>query len=419
MATLDALLASIHSDPPNALEAAISFFEHSPSALVLTGGGTVIEALLRQAHTIGRANPELAFSLASTAACLSEYENFEATPQAEKDRLAAAAFAAMGAVCAHGFRDGSKAQTKHMTEAFTVSQQYFGGRHYNDSFVEGSTTGLRHAPAPSPGEVVSPAQRFWRRTGCATGIAALLLLFQLFHAMGVIKLPFKLPWDYDYEGRYATNHAYDNLGKDAKGYTAVVRAFKGRHPYIYANMAKDIRYLPAEYNPPWGINTDEAQRLIRANINILRMHNPYVTPKPQPGWITQEQAVAIFRQQADPPKPEPPAPTPTPVFDPSFLGTDPQQLTQLIRAFKQKDPTAFNKVIALYEGNQSIMTVLQVRNVVQSAVFQSQGLSNSENSKNPRWLLYKALDNIITYATRHPAPYVSANQVRELFLAER
>lgn len=416
MATQDALLDRINSDPANAIEAAISFFEQGPPPLVLTQGGTVIEAMLRQAHTIGLVDPDLAFTLASTAACLTEYENFEATPQAEKDRLAGAAFTAMGAVCAYGYKQGSKAQKDHISEAFTISRQYFGGRHYNDSFVQGSATGLHHAPAPRPGKTVSPALRFWRRTGCATGIAALLLMF---YAMGVIKLPFKLPWDYDYEGRYATNHAYDDLGKDAKGYTAVVRAFKARHPYIFAQMVKDIRYLPAEYNPPWGINTDEAQRLIRANINILRMHNPYVTPKPQPGWITQEQAVAIFRQQADPSKPEPSAPSPSPVFDPSSLGTDPQQLTQLIQAFKQEDPTAFNKVIALYEGDQSIGTALRVRNVVQSAFLQSQGLSKSENSKNPRWLLYKALDNIITYATRRPDPYVSKSQVRDLFLAER
>lgn len=294
MATLDALLATIHSDPPNAIEAAVSFFEQGPSALVLTGGGTVIEAMLRQAHTIGLLDPELAFALASTAACLTEYESFEATPQDEKDLLAAAAFTAMGAVCAHGFRHGSKEQSKHMSEAFTLSRQYFGGRYYKDSFVQGSATGLRHASRPS--NVVSPALRFWRRSGCATGIAALLLMF---YAMGVIKLPFKLPWEYDYEGRYATNPAYDHLGKDAKEYAAIVRAFNTKHRKEAVSLYNEygrFQGVPEE-SRLWNINSDEAQRFLRANKNIYKAYEGGTLDEAKPGWLTLNQAEAIIRKE--------------------------------------------------------------------------------------------------------------------------
>ena len=118
--------------------------------------------------------------------------------------------------------------------------------------------------------------------------------------------------EYDYVNRYGNNPAYDKLGKDAQGYTEIVRAFKAKHPDKFDAIVKSLRddlrrysvsqvVTPSDNSILWRLNTDAAQRLIRANMNIKTMHNPYATPKPEPGWLTEQQAVAIILQQADRP----------------------------------------------------------------------------------------------------------------------
>jgi hypothetical protein len=95
--------------------------------------------------------------------------------------------------------------------------------------------------------------------------------------------------------RYERNHAYDNLGKTAKDYTEIVRAFKAKYPEKFAEVAEsyDVRNhlaLPSEINlfiNDWVSNTDEAQRLIRANENISQSAYRH-----KPGWITIDQATA-------------------------------------------------------------------------------------------------------------------------------
>jgi hypothetical protein len=144
-------------------------------------------------------------------------------------------------------------------------------------------------------------------------ILAILPLFYLLRFTGNSALQqLSLPWEYDYKGRYEKNPAYDKLGKDAAGYTELVRAFIAKHPDTFAEVVKSLRkdlslydasqvVTPSDNSLLWRLNTDEAQRLIRANMNIKTMHNSYATPNPEPGWLTEQQAVAIFLQQADRP----------------------------------------------------------------------------------------------------------------------
>lgn len=160
--------------------------------------------------------------------------------------------------------------------------------------------------------IINPVhKRRWGQLAFMVSLA-ILPLFYLLRFTGNSALQINLPWEYDYNARYEKNPAYDKLGKDAAGYTELVRAFKAKHPDKFAEVVKSLkddlrRYdasqvvTPGDNSILWRLNTDEAQRLIRANMNIKIMHNPYATPNPEPGWLTEQQAVAIIVQQADQP----------------------------------------------------------------------------------------------------------------------
>jgi hypothetical protein len=69
---------------------------------------------------------------------------------------------------------------------------------------------------------------------------------------------------------------------------------------VFKGLPKESLYL--------NINTDEAQRFLRANANIKR-HNakPIGSLNPSTGWLTEQQAGAIITKEVpDPPRNMPP-----------------------------------------------------------------------------------------------------------------
>jgi hypothetical protein len=138
-------------------------------------------------------------------------------------------------------------------------------------------------------------------------IAAILAPFLLYQSRAAVAPQAKFPWEYDYPNRYGKNPAYDTLGKTAKEYTALVRAFKDKNPedFAYATDDSERRYAPIRrdlnaYSHIYTLNTDEAQRLLRANFNISRAAIR-TEDRAKPGWLTINQAIAIVLREAKKP----------------------------------------------------------------------------------------------------------------------
>jgi hypothetical protein len=125
-------------------------------------------------------------------------------------------------------------------------------------------------------------------------IAAILAPPLLYISRATVAPQAKFPWEYDYPNRYGQNHAYDNLGKSAKEYTALVHAFKVKHPEKFAILVQMVGRDGDLFDPLhfWGIESDEAQRLMRASTNIQ-----FALYKKKIGFLTMQQAGAIFIQE--------------------------------------------------------------------------------------------------------------------------
>lgn len=109
----------------------------------------------------------------------------------------------------------------------------------------------------------------------------------------------KRPGEYDYKALYANNPAYNNLGKNATEYAAIVRAFNAKHRQeaiqVY-NQYGRFEGVPEE-SRLGNINSDEAQRFLRANKNIYKAYEGGTLDEAKPGWLTLNQAEAIIRKE--------------------------------------------------------------------------------------------------------------------------